>query len=84
MQHKNSIDKFRNIDDPECTGHVSNPDSSNPLPNRWHRFLVVRFETVLHLIELIPRFSPCHNRKGAKIVKGIISKLDWPRITHIL
>lgn len=82
VQHIDGISKLGNADHSESPGSIPSPNLFHTLAHGTHGFPVVRFLTVLNLIELMAYFAPGRKRKSAKVIKGVAPELDGLGIGH--
>ncbi|CAB3787150.1 hypothetical protein LMG28138_02375 [Pararobbsia alpina] len=82
MQDVDSISQLGDIDDAKSTSRIIDSNFPYASSDSWHRLPVVRFESILNLIQLMARLSASCKRKHAKIVKGSTPKLNGLRFGH--
>ena len=60
----------RDIKHPKRTGLIAYPHLPHGTPYAWHRLPVIRVQSALNAIELVPRLAPGRVRKSSEIVEG--------------
>jgi len=76
MQHEDGLCKARNIDNPERSSGIANPNFSHTRTNTRHRFPVIRLVAALDAFKLKAGIAAWPLRKVTQAIQRISKKYD--------
>jgi hypothetical protein len=83
MQHKDSVGKFGNVDDPENPLFIPDAYLPDSLPDCCHRLPIVWIAPSLQKIKLLTGAPSCRLGKAPESFQRISTELDRLAVIHL-